>query len=143
MTAAAAHVTEAHEELRAHVRALRGLIDRCPPPHDRLTWLAYLCLAIADFTEALAGHFEHEETDGAFHDLLQHRTELLSEVRRLGDQHRDMLVALDAVRCGLGELPLGEVTARLLRLLEDFERHEQAETALVQLAYGRDLGVGG
>jgi hypothetical protein len=132
----------AHRVLREQVRRLRAHLLRSPPDNQRLAWLAVLCLELVDLTDVLASHFEAEETDDALAEALERRPDLVRRVRRLAEQHRGMLRALDGVRMTLGELPLQHVAARILSLLERLEEHEREETELLQVLYLEDEGQG-
>jgi hypothetical protein len=132
-----------HGALRGHAARLDALIEAAPTDRERRSWLAYLCLELNDFSNALALHFEDEETDPAFHDLVEQRPDLRSQVERLGLQHRSMLVDLDALRAGLGRYTTHELTTALSALLQRLDAHERAETELLQLAINRDLGGNG
>ena len=130
---------EDHQSLRGRSADLRAV---CSRPEIDVDLIVEIGQRLAAFHVDLVAHFEREERDGYFEALVEERPELATRVSALLDQH-------GAIRSELGELtnvmagdPQPELLARVLKLLDVLDSHEQGETALLQHATLTDLGGG-
>ena len=102
----------------------------------------YLHRELSVLKRLLSEHFDFEESDGYLTELIARRPSLLPEARRLLQEHRELL---HAVNTALDSSPLDfdAMATASLAAVEQFERHERAENLLLQRAYCDDLGDGG
>jgi iron-sulfur cluster repair protein YtfE (RIC family) len=99
-----------------------------------------------DFSNHLLAHFEHEESDGYFTDIVTVAPRLNGEVGQLRAQHDQFRELLDEMRKfaeqGDGsETWWGALAIRFRDFTTAFLAHEHAENNLFQEAYGRDIGA--
>ena len=101
---------------------------------------------IEDFRRHILCHFEHEEADGFFHDVVATAPRLNGMVEELRDQHDQFRVLLDAMvklaRQGDGAPAWwDQLDSCFQEFTKAFLAHEHAENDLFQEAYGRDIGA--
>ncbi len=107
--------------------------------------------AVQDLTEKLAmevvEHFELEERGGYFADALRRSPHLADTASKLQSQHDPLLESLEGfralVRSGVeSDAWWTRVQQELDRFSRELLQHEAGERALLQRAYGQDIGAG-
>jgi len=126
-------IDEEHARLRDLLEALEGNRDL-----ERVDEL------LGELRALLVEHFETEEGPGGMHeivgDLAAHR---LPNVQHLFDEHRDILVAVDALRArltGILDGPVRELVRGTGALVGTLRRHEHDEEELFTEAFYTDIG---
>jgi hypothetical protein len=88
---------------------------------------------IDSLTRSLSAHFVVEESDGYFGTVASERPALAERVARLTAEHGEMLETLGRLRViSTTEARWPELSAPLLELVAQLERHERAETELMR-----------
>lgn len=129
-----------HERLRILFQEMRiALSERRLKP-------ALMVDFVTDFVQHVLAHFEHEEADGYFVDIVVVAPRLNGQVEMLRRQHdlfREGLADLrDLADCALGiESWWRALESRFHDFADRFEKHEHAENDLFQEAYERDIGA--
>ena len=96
--------------------------------------------------EILAEHFREEENGGYLAAALAVAPRFQREAEELCAQHPDFLASLDQFVASLVEAESGmqswqEVRDQLEHFLSELRRHEARENAVVQSAFGDDIGT--
>lgn len=133
---------EEHRELMQRIHELRqhwAQVDEAGGPQDD-----ELGRRLDDFRRHLAAHFEEEERDGYLASALAIAPRFSRQAEQLCAQHRQLLVQLDGLMTQLSSAQSDpESWERSRRQFEDFvaelRKHEGAENAIVQSAFGDDI----
>lgn len=134
-------VEQDHVGLKALLDAVRAA--SAPPNRDHD--------AVQDLTETLVTevgeHFEIEERGGYFADALRRAPHMAETAFELQAQHDPLLESLQAlralVRSGVeSDAWWARVEKELDRFTDALLQHEAGERALLQRAYGQDIGAG-
>jgi hypothetical protein len=131
---------ESRQRISEEHHALRDLLGRVTETSD----VHHLLPQLQELDRLLREHFQHEEGEGGFHDMVgESAPHLLPSVQRLFDEHRRIAERLDALilqtrRCIEG--PVAEVCAEAADLARLLHEHEAAENDLVAWALYEDLG---
>jgi hypothetical protein len=125
-----------HRELLGQLRSLRAAscIDSAP---------ADLSACLERVRASLEEHFRFEEDNGYLASVLQRRPYLETTVRRLADEHVEILRALDLLReqARQAEAVTCQMRDVIAQWLRRVRRHEQREDALVEDAFAVDLNA--
>jgi hypothetical protein len=131
-----------HRELDGLYAQIRvSLNDGLARPGVIRKWLTELSLK-------LSSHFEREEAEGYFDEIVELAPRLSSAAEALQREHSELLNRLDRLHELLSPPDNGLANLELIRqefeaFLCDCDQHENCETALVQEAYLIDIGMGG
>jgi hypothetical protein len=126
-----------HSRLRAVLGALAAALAAAPEPGTVADWLRALAASFTELGVRLAAHFEHEERSGLFSSIVEARPEALHTCVRLRAEHASFLERIgelsgEAARgVPSGATALGELVVRAQAVIDDLQRHEQTENALV------------
>ena len=130
-----------HQELERQYAAFVEFLD------GETVQVAILRRKLAELTVILKCHFEHEEQDGYFAEIIEIAPRLSYEAEELEAEHDGLLGRLEHLDERLIVLhdDVDEI-ARLRRDFADFieacRTHERRETALVQEAWLTEIGAG-
>jgi hypothetical protein len=125
-----------HRALLKSLHALRAAAQAAT--EERLPAL----LACLDTTrDRLAEHFRFEEQNGYLASVLEHQPHLERAVRRLAEEHSELLRCLDELRTEARARPvqLAGLRHQISRWIQRVARHERSEDVLVQDAFIVDL----
>jgi hypothetical protein len=125
---------QAHRDLLRDLQALQAAARGMAPSGADLA--ACLDQARAD----LAEHFRFEEENGYLAAVLKRAPHLERAVRHLGEEHGELLRALDELRAAARSGAAG-VAARVEEWLQKVRKHERSENVLVQDAFNVDLAA--
>jgi hypothetical protein len=126
-----------HARLRSVLGALAAALAAAPEPGATADWLRGLTASFTELGARLAAHFENEERSGLFSSIIEARPEAFLTCERLRAEHASFLERLgqlagEASRgVPRGTLALGELVVRAQAVIDDLQRHEQTENALV------------
>jgi hypothetical protein len=136
-----------HTRLRSVLGALAAALAAAPEPGGAADWLRGLSASFTELGARLDAHFEHEEQSGLFSSIVEARPEALHTCERLKAEHGSFLERLgrlagEAAR-GVpgGTMALGELVVSAQSLIDDLQRHEQTENALVTEALDGSLAA--
>lgn len=123
-----------HEQLHAHLDAVRELCALLSVTSDGpFPEEAERIRLIADWREQLCRHFAAEESQRYFGMLVSERPALIPRIAELRGEHAAMLDALELLlRLASDAQATAPFAERALRLVEQLEHHELAESALMQ-----------
>jgi len=129
-----------HEKLRGLVADIRVLLDAS---QNRESWRSDLAQSLRHFQTALVEHFRVEEDPAGFDEIVEQFPRASNAIEGFRADHAQMLKDLDGLVAAVegekvGDESLIEATAALL---DGFDKHEAAETALVQSLYTQDIGT--
>lgn len=135
---------EEHRELMQQIHELRqhwAEVDEKGGPQEDV-----LGQRLREFRNHLAEHFEDEERDGYLAAALAVAPRFSREADELCAQHRYFLDQLDRVLAQIMSAASGGESWQACRRLFDevvteLRRHEGAENAIVQAAFGDDVGT--
>ena len=128
-TLARAEILDEHERIRSTLGRLDAAEDA-----GRLREL------IRELVELLTAHFAREESVSLVADHPGRFARFAQALERLSADHEEILGGLRAL---LDHPPASPSDEALRRVLRKLERHEAAETEILQRAYSDDLGGGG
>lgn len=132
---------ESRQRISEEHQALRDLLGRVTETTD----LHHLLPQLQELDRLLREHFQHEEGEGGFHDMVgESAPHLLPSVQRLFDEHRQIAERLDTLilqtrQCIEG--PVAELRGATTELAHQLHEHEAAENDLVTWALYEDLGI--
>jgi hypothetical protein len=131
-----------HETLREEVQRLRAAARSRPDYMSEERWRAIALEEVRKLRDCLRSHFKLEETGGYLDGVIEKRPGMLRAVRKLEEQHGTILTELERVEdaCSV-KAPIDEIERLALRGLDLLQKHEFAESDLIQEALGSDLGV--
>ena len=134
---------EMHDE-HQHLREILQEIERALA--ERQARPPIVAGFVDDFSSHVLAHFEHEESDGYFAEIVTIAPRLNSQVEQLRAQHdqfRDLLdVMRQFARRGNGSNAWWcEMEVHFRDFTQAFLAHEHAENSLFQEAYDRDIGA--
>lgn len=137
-------IRDQHEILNRDVCRLRAAAKSRPQGMSDERWRALALGETRKLRESLRKHFALEEMGGYLQVVVEKHPGLVAAVRRLGEQHAEILNALDSVESACCRAaPPDEIESLALRGLTLLEKHQHAESDLIQEALGSDLGVAG
>lgn len=100
-----------------------------------------------ELVETLSKHFQLEERGGYFADAVRRAPHLQATAVELQGQHGSLFQSLAALR-ELAQLAVKSDAGwtrfeeELVQFSEDLNQHEAGERAMLQRAYGQDIGAG-
>ena len=108
---------------------------------------AVLCRHATDLAAVLKSHFEREEQDGYFDEIIEQAPRTSREVAALEAEHTELLDRLTQLAGRLSKaVDSAADCTRLSREFRDFlsdcRGHEERENALIQDAWLTDIGTG-
>lgn len=129
-----------HLRLREMLESVRRAISYRPAPRHELG------LLFRELAQHIFEHFEHEEAGGYFAAVIETAPQLRDRAGELLGQHPEMTAQLFELQevvtnRSVNEQWWREVEELFARFLDLFARHEAAENALLQEAYGDDIGA--
>jgi hypothetical protein len=130
--------------LRAAMDELEHALDS-PAPGRVDEWTLGVRDALANIHDVWTRHVVDTESPGAFLDeLVEEEPRLANQVRRLREEHGEVLSVLLAAEDQLAAIPIDveAIRATLTRLLCELARHRQRGADLVYEAYDVDIGGG-
>jgi hypothetical protein len=142
-------VMQEHRDLSELVGELQRFLDQPRPDIGEKgfhTWAANLSERLVRLHDKLFRHFRHEEEGGMQEELLQRHPRAERQIGEVMGEHPEMLaeiraLMLDALSYSEGTVPPEPaLRQRLLRILDQLHKHEQAETELIQRLEYRDIG---
>lgn len=125
-------VLEEHRGLRASLDEIRAAL--APGGGGHRAWRDSLAAGLEQLRPRLEAHFGVEERSGLFEGIEQACPETAPACARLREEHRSLLVRLDAVRADVGEAEAEALRGRLRGVLDDLGRHEESEHDLLARA---------
>jgi len=139
-------IKDVHQELWQTFGELDGMADSPLADRSGINRFAELLGRLRD---QLALHFSLEEAYGYFDDPAEAAPQLCGQAERLREEHATLYVTVSELaerveQAGFDGRPLDidEVLEKYRTFCCEFRRHEDAETELIQQAYGDDIGVG-
>lgn len=130
--------------LRVAMCELEDALD-APAPGRVDEWTHGVRGALANVHDVWTRHVVDTESPGAFLDeLVEEEPRLANQVRRLREEHGEILSVLLAAEDHLARTPIDveAVRATLTTLLSELARHRQRGADLVYEAYDVDIGGG-
>lgn len=129
-----------HLRLREMLESVRRALSQRPAPRHELG------LLFRELVQHILEHFKHEEAGGYFAAVIETAPQLRERAGELLLQHPEMtaqLVELQelATKSSVNERRWREVEEMFAQFLDLFAAHEAAENALLQKAYGDDIGA--
>lgn len=129
-----------HEQLREKIGNLHQRFAARGATPDEIVRL------LRDLRGALATHFNNEECEGFFEQIVTRAPQLSRQAQHLTHEHLDMLEQLDSlVRASEFAAEEGAVPQELATRFHAFSKHlmhhESEENGMLQSAYGDDLGT--
>jgi hypothetical protein len=135
-------IKQEHETLRGVVERLRTAARSRPEYMSDEAWRAVALEETRKLRDTLRSHFRLEETDGYLEAVMEKRPGLARSIGKLEEQHTQILSDLERVEDACrGSAPIDEIERLALRGLDLLQKHEFAESDLIQEALGSDLGV--
>jgi hypothetical protein len=137
---------DAHHQLDVDISRLRQVIDASVEP-DPALWCGQCRDQFQRFHTALRRHIDMEEADGFLKPVRQLRPTLTPQVDQLFEEHRAMIVTCEQLEndfrnCSvLSQADALSLQKRTIMLLQELERHEHVENAMVQEVLTRDIGT--
>lgn len=132
----ASTVAADHARLRDIWARLRKLVStqdtEAAAPRDEQLQL------IGEFAIELTAHFAAEEADSHFGALEEQCHDLRPRISTLRDEHARITVQVTEILTSQATLKPSELNAKVQWLLDDYQRHETAEAALLQEFFARD-----
>jgi hypothetical protein len=131
-----------HETLKGDIERLRSAARSRPEHMPDERWRAMALEETRKLRDTLRSHFRLEETDGYLEAVIEKRPGLMRSIRKLEEQHKQILSDLERIEEACRKKASVEEIERLaLRGLDLLQKHEAAESDLIQEALGSDLGV--
>jgi hypothetical protein len=131
------------EQIHEEHRHLRELLERIAATRE----LEPLLTLLGELSSALEVHFEHEESPGGLHDVIDASApHLLGRVDELFDEHRRCLEELARLRSEARTIldgPVAEVIRGVDALCRMLHEHEAAETEILSESLYDELGGSG
>jgi hypothetical protein len=129
-----------HEQLREKIGNLHQRFAARGTAPDEIVRLLH------DLRGALATHFNNEECEGFFEQIVTRAPQLSRQAQHLTHEHLDMLEQLDSlVRASEFAAEEGKLSSELAARFHEFSKHlmhhESEENGMLQSAYGDDLGT--
>jgi hemerythrin len=129
-----------HEQLREKIGNLHQRFAARGVAPDEIVRL------MRDLRGALATHFNNEECEGFFEQIVTRAPQLSRQAQHLTHEHLDMLEQLDSlVRASEFAAEEGKQSPELATRFHVFSKHlmhhESEENGMLQSAYGDDLGT--
>ena len=144
-----AHVEEDHARIKELMQELTSATAPPEtPPDDFRRWRLSLLRQLRDFQHVLLNHFDLEEVGGFTEDLRTRAPRLGARIDQIADDHDAILRRLGAIIDGLKSLDqfredeVDDLFESIRALVTYLRTHEAMESALLQDAYYRDVGVG-
>jgi iron-sulfur cluster repair protein YtfE (RIC family) len=129
-----------HEQLRERIKFLHQRFEARPATPDEIVRL------LSELRAALATHFNNEECEGFFEQIVTRAPQLSRQALKLTHEHVDMLERLDAIvraaeiAAAESVIP-AELSARFHEFSKTLMHHESEENGMLQSAYQDDLGT--
>lgn len=129
-----------HKQLRERIKHLHQRFEARPATPEEIAQL------MRELRSALATHFNNEECEGFFEQIVTRAPQLTRQAQKLTHEHLDMLEQLDSLvrACEIAAAE-ASVPAELATRFRDFSKHlmhhESEENGMLQSAYGDDLGT--
>jgi iron-sulfur cluster repair protein YtfE (RIC family) len=126
-----------HSRLRSVLGALAAALVSAPEAGAAADWLRGLAAGFTELGVRLEAHFEHEERSGLFASIVEARPEALHTCVRLRAEHASFLERIghltgEAARgVPSGAMALGQMVVQAQSLIDDLQKHEETENALV------------
>lgn len=137
---------EHYQEILNEHLELQVILDRiqaifADPSRDRGPFAE----AISELRSHLDVHFQTEEKEGFFKDIVSRAPWLKDSAEELRKEHGEMLETIQGVSAHLAQGEpsdswWGEVKGLYDKFVSQFVHHEHEENRLVQEAYNRDVG---
>ena len=142
----AEQLQQEHQMIGAAAKELQDLVRRPLSPHEeRSDWLNSVRDSLFSLGSHLKTHFAFEEFGGFMEEVVGASPNASPQVERLKQDHQTILAESERLcRMARGGSPSSEtsqVRKKILHLLELLNRHEHAETELVQRVLMDDLGT--
>jgi hypothetical protein len=131
------HVLQQHRELDQLVTTLR-VIAETPRACD----LPAVPELLRRLESKLVAHFELEERGGDYDHIVAQRPELEHKVTKLLAEHARILGAFGALVARSATTSVWDLAPQLIEAIDALQRHERAETRLMQDAFLVDLATG-
>lgn len=137
----ARHVEDVHEHLE-----LRRLLERLSAAFEANESRDDLAVALGELRDSLDEHFQHEEVNGYFDEILERAPRLAPKVAELKRQHPSLLTAARGIQtwvdqAGGDETAMERAESEYREFILELLSHEGAENDLLQQAYNEDLGT--
>jgi len=129
-----------HEQLRERIKHLHQRFEARPATSAEITQL------LKELRAALATHFNNEECEGFFEQVVTRAPQLSRQAQKLTHEHVDMLEQIDSL-VRAAEIAAAESVCppELATRFHDFSKklmhHESEENGMLQSAYVDDLGT--
>ncbi|MGD9636226.1 MAG: hemerythrin domain-containing protein [Pirellulales bacterium] len=129
-----------HEQLRERIKFLHQRFDARSATPDEIVRL------LGELRAALGTHFNNEECEGFFEQIVTQAPQLSRQALKLTHEHVDMLERLDAIvraaeiSAADGVFP-DDLAARFHEFAKTLMHHESEENGMLQSAYQDDIGT--
>ena len=130
-----------HQELERQYAAFGAILD------DESVHVPILRRRLAELAAVLKCHFEHEEEEGYFKEIIEMAPRLSYEAEELESEHDALLGRLEYLDDQLSTTvdsvaEFADLRQEFREFIEACRAHEHRETALVQEAWLTEIGTG-
>ena len=143
----AEQLQQEHQMIGAAAKELKDLVERPVGPHEEepSNWLNSVRDSLLSLSSHLKTHFAFEEFGGFMEEVVCASPNASPQVERLKQDHQTILAESERLcrmaRRGSSSSETSQLRKKILHLLELLNRHEHAETELVQRVLTDDLGT--
>ena len=142
----AEQLQQEHQMIGAAAKELKDLVERpVSPDEEQSNWLTSVRDSLLSLGSHLKTHFAFEEFGGFMEEVVGASPNSSPQVERLKQDHQTILAESERLCRMTGGKSASSETSQLrkkiLHLLELLNRHEHAETELVQRVLMDDLGT--
>ena len=142
----AEQLQQEHQMIGAAAKELKDLVERPVSPHEEQSnWLNSVRDSLLSLGSHLKTHFAFEEFGGFMEEVVCASPNASPQVERLKQDHQTILAESErlcrAARRRSSSSETSQLRKQILHLLELLNRHEHAETELVQRVLMDDLGT--
>lgn len=133
-------IMQEHDALRDKVRHIHSVLAEPEPVQDEIETL------MREFLNALIVHFDNEEDEGFFAEVVTHAPRLAGQAGKLCVEHREMVRDAEELcryaAAGSPSMPWWrELRTRCHEFSKQLMQHESEENKLLQEARQSDIGV--
>ena len=142
-------VLDEHNILRDNISNLSAKIEMEIPDEKYEEWRLEFMWQLRDFRNHCLKHFDFEELGGFMKDVLNDSPESIKIVKKLEDDHSNIIKELDGILDDLKLLEekedtkLEEIKGNVKHLIIRLKAHEKAENDLIQKVYSQEYGYPG
>jgi iron-sulfur cluster repair protein YtfE (RIC family) len=143
-------VMEEHRQLKELLAELRAFLEQPRPEigeDGAHPWAAELSKKLVSLHDELFRHFRYEEEGGMVEELSRNHPEQSRKIDEVVDEHPQILAEVRQLMAATLAYSVGQqpddpsLRRRIIALLERLDRHERAETELIQSVEYQDVGA--